>query len=56
MKRIVDIDLPRPRTSEIVGSDAFGRYVAADLGRPARGSEPRHARRGSATLRERRQP
>jgi NitT/TauT family transport system ATP-binding protein len=33
-KRIVNIDLPRPRTSEIVGSEAFGRYVAqiwADL-------------------------
>jgi NitT/TauT family transport system ATP-binding protein len=29
VKRIVDIDLPRPRTSEVVGSDAFGRYVAA---------------------------
>jgi len=28
VKRIVDIDLPRPRTSEIVSSDAFGRYVA----------------------------
>jgi NitT/TauT family transport system ATP-binding protein len=28
VKRIVDIDLPRPRTSEIVGSDAFGHYVA----------------------------
>jgi NitT/TauT family transport system ATP-binding protein len=28
-KRIVDIDLPRPRTSEIVASDAFGHYVAA---------------------------
>jgi NitT/TauT family transport system ATP-binding protein len=28
VKRIVDIDLPRPRTSKIVGSDAFGRYVA----------------------------
>jgi NitT/TauT family transport system ATP-binding protein len=28
-KRIVDIDLPRPRTSEIVSSDAFGHYVAA---------------------------
>ena len=28
VKRIVNIDLPRPRTSEIVGSDAFGRYVA----------------------------
>jgi NitT/TauT family transport system ATP-binding protein len=34
VKRIVDINLPRPRTSEIVGSEAFGRYVAqiwADL-------------------------
>jgi NitT/TauT family transport system ATP-binding protein len=34
VKRIVDIDLPRPRTSEIVSSEAFGRYVAqiwADL-------------------------
>ena len=29
IKRIVDIDLPRPRSSEVVGSDAFGRYVAA---------------------------
>jgi NitT/TauT family transport system ATP-binding protein len=28
VKRIIDINLPRPRTSEIVGSDAFGRYVA----------------------------
>jgi NitT/TauT family transport system ATP-binding protein len=28
VKRIVDIDLPRPRTSEIVGSEVFGRYVA----------------------------
>jgi NitT/TauT family transport system ATP-binding protein len=25
---VVDIDLPRPRTSEIVSSEAFGRYVA----------------------------
>jgi NitT/TauT family transport system ATP-binding protein len=34
VKRIVNIDLPRPRSSEIVGSEAFGRYVAqiwADL-------------------------
>ena len=33
-KRIVEIKLPRPRTSEIVSSEAFGRYVAqiwADL-------------------------
>jgi NitT/TauT family transport system ATP-binding protein len=28
VKRIVDITLPRPRTSEIVSSEAFGRYVA----------------------------
>ena len=28
VKRIVDINLPRPRDSEIVGSEAFGRYVA----------------------------
>ncbi|MGI8526253.1 MAG: ABC transporter ATP-binding protein [Pseudolabrys sp.] len=28
VKRIVDIDLQRPRSSEIVGSEAFGRYVA----------------------------
>src|SRR6476619_6351409 len=27
-KRIVEIKLPRPRTSEIVSSDGFGRYVA----------------------------
>ena len=28
LKRSFDIDLPRPRTSEVVGSDAFGHYVA----------------------------
>jgi NitT/TauT family transport system ATP-binding protein len=28
VKRVVDIKLPRPRSSEIVGSEAFGRYVA----------------------------
>src|SRR5262244_3532448 len=28
LKRVIDIDLPRPRTSEIVSSEAFGRYVA----------------------------
>ena len=28
VKRIFDIDLPRPRTSEIVGSAEFGQYVA----------------------------
>ena len=34
VKRIVKVDLPRPRTSEIIGSEQFGRYVAmvwADL-------------------------
>ena len=29
IKRVVPIDLPRPRTSEIVGSAAFGRLVGA---------------------------
>jgi len=28
LKRMVEIDLPRPRSSEIVSSEAFGRYVA----------------------------
>jgi NitT/TauT family transport system ATP-binding protein len=28
VKRIVDVGLPRPRTLDLVGSDAFGRYVA----------------------------
>ncbi len=28
VKRIVDIDLPRPRTSDVVSSAAFGKYVA----------------------------
>jgi len=28
LKRVVEIDLPRTRTSEIVSSEAFGRYVA----------------------------
>jgi NitT/TauT family transport system ATP-binding protein len=28
VKRIIDIDLPRPRTSDVVSSAAFGRYVA----------------------------
>ena len=32
VKRIVDIDLPRPRTSDIVSSPAFGQYVAAIWG------------------------
>jgi len=29
VRRMIDIKLPRPRTSEVVGSDDFGRYVAA---------------------------
>ena len=29
VKRIVDIDLPRPRTSEVVGSERFARLVGA---------------------------
>ncbi len=29
LKRVIDIDLPRPRSSEVVGSAAFGQYVAA---------------------------
>jgi NitT/TauT family transport system ATP-binding protein len=28
LKRAFEIDLPRPRTSEVVGSDSFGHYVA----------------------------
>jgi NitT/TauT family transport system ATP-binding protein len=28
LKRMIEIALPRPRTSAIVSSDAFGRYVA----------------------------
>ena len=53
-KRIVEIKLPRPRTSEIVGSDAFGHYVAQiwnDLREEAskglKDDEVRVARRGS---------
>ena len=28
LKRFIEIKLPRPRSSEIVSSEAFGRYVA----------------------------
>jgi NitT/TauT family transport system ATP-binding protein len=28
VKRMVDIDLPRPRSSDVLSSEAFGRYVA----------------------------
>ena len=52
VKRIVDIDLPRPRTSEIVGSDAFGHYIAqiwSDLREEAsRGLKDDESRRGGA--------
>jgi NitT/TauT family transport system ATP-binding protein len=27
IKRVIDIDLPRPRTSEVIATEAFGRYV-----------------------------
>jgi NitT/TauT family transport system ATP-binding protein len=27
IKRMIDIELPRPRTSDMIGSPAFGRYV-----------------------------
>ena len=48
VKRIVDINLPRPRTSEIVSSEAFGRYVAqiwSDLREEARRGMQRGRRR-----------
>jgi NitT/TauT family transport system ATP-binding protein len=48
VKRIVDIDLPRPRTSDVVSSEAFGRYVAqiwSDLREEAtRGMQDEEAR------------
>ncbi len=51
-KRMVDIKLPRPRSSEIVGSDAFGHYVAQiwnDLREEAsKGLKDDEARRGGA--------
>ena len=62
---MVAIDLPRPRSSEIVSSDAFGRYVAqiwGDLREEAsrgmrddekhiRAERKRDARARNATLR-----
>ena len=54
VKRMVDIKLPRPRTSEIVSSEAFGRYVAQIWSRSARGSEPRAERRQVARAARRR--
>jgi NitT/TauT family transport system ATP-binding protein len=48
VKRMVDIDLPRPRSSEVVSSEAFGRYVAqiwSDLREEAsRGMQDEEAR------------
>ncbi len=52
-KRIVEIKLPRPRSSEIVGSDAFGHYVAqiwSDLREEAsKGLQEDEARRARAS-------
>jgi NitT/TauT family transport system ATP-binding protein len=49
LKRMVEINLPRPRTSEIVSSEAFGRYIAqvwADLREEAsRGMQADEARK-----------
>jgi NitT/TauT family transport system ATP-binding protein len=57
-KRILPIDLPRPRTSEMLSSEAFGHYVAriwTDLReeagrgmREAEGAAPRGADHASA--------
>jgi NitT/TauT family transport system ATP-binding protein len=53
IKRIVDVNLPRPRTSDVVSSDAFGRTVAeiwSDLREEAtrgmREDEERHRTNG----------
>jgi NitT/TauT family transport system ATP-binding protein len=53
LKRAVGIDLPRPRTSEVVGSDVFGHYVAQiwndlreEASRGIREDESRTLRRG----------
>jgi NitT/TauT family transport system ATP-binding protein len=54
LKRLVEIKLPRPRSSEIVGSDHFGRYVAQiwtdlreEASRGLKDDETRMARRPS---------
>jgi len=53
VKRMVPIELPRPRSSEIVSSDAFGHYVAqiwGDLREEAsRGMRDDEAHRGGCT-------
>jgi NitT/TauT family transport system ATP-binding protein len=55
LKRAFEIDLPRPRTSEVVGSDVFGHYVAqiwSDLreeaSRGIRDDESRALQRGDS--------
>lgn len=54
LKRMVDIDLPRPRSSEIVSSSAFGRYVAEiwhdlreEASRGMQDAESRRLRKGA---------
>ena len=48
VKRIVDIDLPRPRTSDDRQQRGLWPLCGADLERPARGGKPRHeGRRGA---------
>jgi len=50
VKRIVAIDLPRPRSSDVVASEAFGRYVAqiwADLREEASRGLADHERLGA---------
>jgi NitT/TauT family transport system ATP-binding protein len=55
IKRVVDIALPRPRTLEVIGSSAFGGYVAQiwnDLREEAsRGMQDDETRRASGTPR-----
>jgi NitT/TauT family transport system ATP-binding protein len=55
LKRTVEIDLPRPRDSEVVGSDAFGHFVAEiwhdlreEASRGIRDDEARALRGGGA--------
>ena len=54
LKRMVEVRLPRPRSSEIVSSDDFGRYVAqiwSDLREEAsQGLKDDEARRGSGRV------
>ena len=52
LKRAFAIDLPRPRTSEVVGSDAFGHYVA-QIWNDLREEASRGIREDEARARER---